>query len=77
MKAQFIAIGDENDYLVSTSCIVENVNIFNNEKITSCKAKFRYRQEEIEVMINQSKDVLRWYDNMNTYIPSWYINKEN
>ena len=31
-----------------------------------------FGQEEIEVMINQSKDVLRWYDNMNTYIPSWY-----
>ena len=31
-----------------------------------------FGKEEIEVMINQSKDVLRWYDNMNTYIPSWY-----
>ena len=36
-----------------------------------------FGQEEIEVMINQTNDVLRWYDNMNTYIPSWYINKEN
>lgn len=31
-----------------------------------------FGKEEIEVMINQSKDVLRWYDDMNTYIPSWY-----
>lgn len=31
-----------------------------------------FGNEEIEVMINQSKDVLRWYDDMNTYIPSWY-----
>lgn len=31
-----------------------------------------FGKEEIDVMINQSKDVLRWYDNMNTYIPSWY-----
>lgn len=31
-----------------------------------------FGKEEIEVMINQSKEVLRWYDDMNTYIPSWY-----
>ena len=34
-----------------------------------------FGKEEIEVMINQSKDVLRWYDDMNTYIPSWYKKK--
>lgn len=36
-----------------------------------------FGQEEIEVMINQTNDVLRWYDDMKSYIPSWYINKEN
>jgi len=29
--------------------------------------------DEIRTMINQSKDVLAWYDNMKNIIPSWYI----
>lgn len=52
----YIATGDNNDYLISTSCILENVNIFDNNKPTNCTAKFRYRQEEIEVN-------LKWLDN--------------
>lgn len=48
----YIATGDDNDYLISTSCILENVNIFNNEKIQECKAKFRYKQEETNVKLN-------------------------
>lgn len=52
----YIATGDDNEYLISTSCILESVNLFNNEKITSCKAKFRYRQEEVEVKLNWIDD---------------------
>ena len=52
----YIATGEDNTYLISTSCILENVNIFNNEKITKCKAKFRYHQEEIDVKINWITD---------------------
>jgi len=48
----YIATGDDNEYLISTSCILENVNMFNKEKIRECKAKFRYRQEESEVKLN-------------------------
>lgn len=48
----YIATGDNNDYLISTSCILENVNMFNENAITNCKAKFRYRQEEIDVKLN-------------------------
>ena len=28
---------------------------------------------EIQTMLNQAKDVLSWYDNMNDPIPNWYI----
>lgn len=52
----YIATGDDNTYLISTSCILENVNIFNNEKLTECKAKFRYRQEETNVKLNWITD---------------------
>ena len=47
----YIATGDNNDYLISTSCILENVNIFNDKLVYNCKAKFRYRQLEEDVKI--------------------------
>ena len=34
-----------------------------------------FGDEEIEKMVNQAKDVLRWYDNMKNPIPTWYRNK--
>lgn len=52
----YIATGDDNNYLISTSCILENVNLFSDEKIIECKAKFRYRQEEIDVKLNWIND---------------------
>lgn len=52
----YIAIGDDNKYLISTSCILKNVNIFSGKKINSCKAKFRYRQEEVDVILNWLDD---------------------
>lgn len=31
-----------------------------------------YGEEEINIMINQSNDILSWYDDMKRYIPMWY-----
>ncbi len=31
-----------------------------------------FGEEEIEIMLNQAKDVLDWYDNMNNPLPTWY-----
>ncbi len=45
----YICIGEDNDYLISDSCIIENVNYLENQKITNCTAKFRYRQKDIPV----------------------------
>jgi len=52
----YIATGEDNEYLISNSCILKNVNLFNDNKITSCKAKFRYHQEETEVTLNWISD---------------------
>jgi len=52
----YICLGEDNDYLVSTSCLVDNINYLGDEKITKCTAKFRYRQEDIEVE-------LEWLEN--------------
>ena len=57
----YIATGDNNDYLISTSCILENVNLFTDNLITNCKAKFRYRQTEENVII-------KWLDKNNVEV---------
>ena len=31
-----------------------------------------FGEEEIQVMLNQAKDILSWYDNMKNPVPSWY-----
>lgn len=33
-----------------------------------------FGRTDIDVMLNQAKDVLYWYDNMENTIPKWYIN---
>lgn len=47
----YIAVGNNNYYLISDSCIVKDFNYLKEEKIKKCKAKFRYRQEEVDVEI--------------------------
>ncbi len=47
----YICIGEDNDYLVSDSCIIDEVNYLGDEKVTSCTAKFRYRQKDVPVEI--------------------------
>ena len=52
----YICIGDENDYLISDSCLLENVNYLGDEKITKCTAKFRYRMADIPVELEYLDD---------------------
>lgn len=52
----YICLGEDNDYLISTSCLVDQVNYLADKKVTKCTAKFRYRQQDIPVE-------LEWQDN--------------
>lgn len=52
----YVALGDKSDYLVSTSCLLSNINLINKDKIKKAKAKFRYRQEEVDVEIDYVND---------------------
>lgn len=45
----YICLGDDNEYLISDSCIIDEVNNLSDEKITKCTAKFRYRQPDNNV----------------------------
>lgn len=47
----YIALGDDNEHLISTSCLITNLNLINKEDLNNLTAKFRYRQKEIEVKV--------------------------
>ncbi len=36
-----------------------------------------YGSKQIQIMLNQAKDILSWYDNMENPIPSWYTKAMN
>lgn len=46
----YVTIGEE-EYLYSDECIIENVNFISDERPTECSAKFRYRGEDIPVIL--------------------------
>lgn len=50
----YVARGEDNPWLISTSCIVSDVNWFAKEKPAAtyaCTAKFRYRQSDREISL--------------------------
>lgn len=52
----YICLGEDNDYLISDSCIVDNINWLSDNKYDRCTAKFRYRQEDVEVELEWLND---------------------
>lgn len=67
----YICIGEDNDYLLSDSCIIEDVNYLGDEKLTSCTAKFRYRQKDNPVSLEYLSDgnILVKYNNVKSVTP--------
>ena len=47
----YVASGDENNYLYSTSAIIEDFNFLTDERPESCTCKFRYRQKDIDIKV--------------------------
>ena len=52
----YVAFGDDNSYLISDSCIVDQVNFNVNLRPTECTAKFRYRQQDVDVKLEYLDD---------------------
>lgn len=42
----YVAHDGNNEYLLSDSCLVDQINFISDERPISCSAKFRYRQED-------------------------------
>ena len=57
----YISLGEDNEYLISDSCLVDNINYLGDNKITECSAKFRYRQKDVPVS-------LEWLDDGNAIV---------
>jgi tRNA-uridine 2-sulfurtransferase len=52
----YVAMGDENEYLISDSALITNVNWISDTKPVKCTAKFRYRQKDNDVLIECLND---------------------
>lgn len=52
----YVALGDDNDYLYSTSCIIEDLTLNINDLPKECKAKFRYRSNDVPVTLEKLND---------------------
>ena len=48
----YVAFGEDNKYLLSDECIIENVNFISGLRPTFCTAKFRYRDTDHPVELN-------------------------
>ena len=67
----YVAIGDENDYLVSYVCEVEDVNLL-SELPSKCSAKFRYHQADNEVFVSSIENgnlLVRYPQGIKTVTP--------
>ena len=51
----YISYGD-NEYLISDSCMIEQVNFNTDKRPTKCTAKFRYRQPDNDVTLEYLDD---------------------
>ncbi len=67
----YVALGEDNDYLLSDSCIVEMVNFNGDERPSECTAKFRYRASDYPVKVEYLDDgnLLVRYDNIKSVTP--------
>ena len=67
----YVCEGEDNDYLLSNSCIVEDVNFNCSLRPTEMTAKFRYRQPDNKVRVEylEDGDLLVRYDNVKSVTP--------
>ena len=47
----YVSMGFDNEYLKSDCCLVSNFNFISDDRPSTCTAKFRYRQKDIDVSV--------------------------
>ncbi|MBQ9024487.1 MAG: tRNA 2-thiouridine(34) synthase MnmA [Bacilli bacterium] len=78
----YVSLGDDTKYLQTTEAIIEDINFISDKRPTKCTAKFRYRQEDIDVELEYLDDgnILVKYDNIKSVTPGqacvFYLEEE-
>ena len=52
----YVANGDENKYLFTTSALIEDFNFLTDDRPSQCNCKFRYRQKDVSVNVEYLED---------------------
>ena len=67
----YVCEGENNEYLFSDSCIIEDVVLNTNEEIKHCNAKFRYRSQDVPVTLERlnDKEILVKYNHVKSVTP--------
>ena len=67
----YVALGEDNEYLYSDSCIVDNLNFNCDIRPTKCCAKFRYRAKDypVELEYLNDKEILVKYNHIKSVTP--------
>ena len=67
----YVALGEDNKYLYSDSCIIDTVNFNVDYRPTNCTAKFRYRASDYPVTLEylDNGEILVKYNNIKSVTP--------
>ena len=67
----YVSFGEDNHYLISNSCVLEQVNFNCDERPTKCTAKFRYRQIDYNVELDylDNGQIIVKYDGIKSVTP--------
>ena len=67
----YVAFGEDNEYLYSDSCIIDQVNFINDNKVDKCQAKFRYRSKDVPVTLEYlpNNEIRVKYDHVKAVTP--------
>ncbi len=67
----YVCFKDDNHYLISNSCLVDNINFNCELRPNKCTAKFRYRQKDIDVKLEylDNGEIIVRYDGAKAVTP--------
>ena len=78
----YVSLGDNTKYLLSDEALITDLNFISDERPKKCTAKFRYRQNDINVEVEYLDDnkLIVKYDNVKSVTPGQacvlYLNDE-
>ena len=67
----YVSLGDDTKYLLSDEALITDLNFISDKRPTKCTAKFRYRQEDIDVNIEyiDENSLIVKYNNVKAVTP--------